>query len=146
MRRMSEAELMLREWHRKFEVPLANEPTVPPPTRRELRVKLINEEAKEFSDASDACDLIEAADALADLLYVVYGAALEWGIPVDDVLKEVHRSNMTKVWPDGTVHRREDGKILKPPTYSRANIHEVLLTPRRFYTRVDGVPTGDITD
>lgn len=51
---------------------------------------------------------------------------MEWGIPLDDVFAEVHRSNMTKIWPDGTVHKRGDGKILKPPTYSRPNLKPIL--------------------
>jgi predicted HAD superfamily Cof-like phosphohydrolase len=87
---------------------------------------LIREEWEEFAEASRVCDVTGAADALADLLYVVYGAALEWGIPLDDVFVEVHRSNMSKVWPDGTVHYREDGKVLKPPTYSPADVAKVL--------------------
>jgi predicted HAD superfamily Cof-like phosphohydrolase len=100
--------------------------TVPVVQRRVLRIKLINEEALEFEQASRSGDIVEVADALGDLLYVVYGAALEWGIPLDAVFTEIHRSNMTKVWPDGTVHYREDGKVLKPPSYSPANIAAVL--------------------
>lgn len=58
------------------------------------------------------------AKELADLLYVVYGTAEELGIPLEEVFKEVHQSNMSKVWPDGTVHYNEIGKVLKPDTYS----------------------------
>lgn len=123
---MSRAFSALYQWHQQFGVPFYFQPFVPPTSRRELRVKLINEEAKEFSDASDAGDVVEAADALADLLYVTYGSAVEWGIPIDHVFEEVHRSNMTKVWPDGTVHYREDGKVLKPPSYSPANVRGVI--------------------
>ena len=123
----SKAHEMLTEFHSRFEVPILELPTVPGSDRRQLRVNLINEEAREFEAASSSKDLIEAADALADLMYVVYGAALEWGIPLDEVFAEVHRSNMTKVWPDGTIHRREsDQKILKPPTYSPADIRSVI--------------------
>jgi predicted HAD superfamily Cof-like phosphohydrolase len=117
---------MLLEWHKKFGVPVSLVPCIPPRDRRDLRASLITEEAAEFDLASTAGDITEAADALADLLYVIYGAALEWGIDVDAVLEEVHRSNMTKVWPDGTIHMRDDGKILKPPTYSPADIRKVL--------------------
>jgi len=116
----------LRVWHRKFGVPVLEGPQAPPEERRNLRVELIREEWQEFAEASRACDVPGAADALADLLYVVYGAALEWGIPLDDVFAEVHRSNMSKVWPDGTVHYREDGKVLKPPAYSPADVAKVL--------------------
>jgi len=117
---------MLREWHAKFGVPILPAPAWPGEKRAELRVRLINEEALEFEQASAGHDPVAVADAIADLLYVVYGAALEWGIPADDVLAEVHRSNMTKVWPDGTVHYREDGRVLKPPTYSPADIAGVF--------------------
>jgi predicted HAD superfamily Cof-like phosphohydrolase len=124
---MSKAHRMLVEFNEKFEVPILDTPQVPDEGRRKLRVNLINEEALEFQTASEAGDLIEAADALADIMYVVYGAALEWGIPLDAVFAEVHRSNMSKVWEDGSIRRREsDQKILKPPTYSPADISFVL--------------------
>lgn len=123
---MSNADAKLREWHEKFGVPILVNPSFPGRERADLRVKLINEEAREFQDAADCGDLIEMADALADLVYVVYGAALECGIPLDAVFDEVHRSNMTKVWPDGTVHYRDDGKVLKPPTYSPADVALIL--------------------
>lgn len=58
------------------------------------------------------------AKELADLLYVVYGTADEFKIPLAQVFETVHNSNMSKVWDDGTVHRNEYGKVLKPPTYS----------------------------
>ena len=58
------------------------------------------------------------AKELADLLYVVYGTAEELGIPLQEVFKVVHSSNMSKVWDDGTVHYNEKGKVLKPDTYS----------------------------
>lgn len=123
---MSAVDTALREWHSRFGVPILDAPKFPGRERADLRVKLINEEALEFQQAAERGDLIEMADALADLVYVVYGAALECGIPLDDCFDEVHRSNMTKVWDDGTVHYREDGKVLKPPTYSPADIALVL--------------------
>ena len=116
----------VREFHEKFNVPVASHPTVPPIERRALRAELIREEFKEFQTASREGDIVQAADALADLLYVVYGAALEWGIPLDAVFQEVHRSNMTKLWPDGLPHCRDDGKILKPPGYSPADVSGVI--------------------
>lgn len=123
---LSDKVKMLMEWHMLFGVPIRPSPQYPGPERAALRVSLINEEAREFEDASAAGDVVEAADALADLLYVVYGAALEWGIPIDKVFTEVHRSNLTKVWPDGTVHYREDGKVIKPDTYTKADIKALL--------------------
>ena len=125
---MSESVVMgsLREWHSKFGVPILDSPAAPHPDRVKLREDLIREEFEEFLEAGANRDPVAAADALADLVYVVYGAALEWGIPLDACFAEVHRSNMTKVWPDGTVHYREDGKVLKPPSYSPADIAGIL--------------------
>jgi predicted HAD superfamily Cof-like phosphohydrolase len=72
-------------------------------------------------------DLIEAADAIGDILVTTYGAANRLGVNASQVFKEVDRSNNTKVWEDGTIHRREsDGKVIKPPTYSPADIAGVL--------------------
>lgn len=123
---MSHAISMLVEWHKKFGVPVKLTPQYPGEDRAELRIELIREELEEFEAASNSGDIIGVADAIGDLLYVIYGAALEWGIPADYVLREVHRSNMTKVWPDGTVHYREDGKVIKPPTYSPPDIKGIL--------------------
>jgi predicted HAD superfamily Cof-like phosphohydrolase len=64
----------------------------------------------------------ELAKELADLLYVVYGTADELGIPLQQVFTEVHKSNMSKVWPDGTVKRNDFGKVLKPPTYKKPDL------------------------
>ncbi len=71
-------------------------------------------------------DLVETADALADLVYVVYGMALEMGIDLDAVLAEVHSSNLSKLMPDGTVRRRADGKILKGPGFREPDIGAVI--------------------
>lgn len=64
----------------------------------------------------------ELAKELADLLYVVYGTAEELGIPLEEVFKTVHESNMSKVWPDGEVHYNEFGKVLKPNTYVKPDL------------------------
>ena len=67
-------------------------------------------------------DVIEAADALADLVYVVYGMAIESGMNLDSVLAEVQASNLSKLMPDGSVELREDGKVLKGPNFFQPNI------------------------
>jgi predicted HAD superfamily Cof-like phosphohydrolase len=71
-------------------------------------------------------DLENYAKELADLVYVVYGAAIEHGIDLDAVFKEVHESNMSKAYPDGSVHFREDGKVLKGPHYKAPDIAALL--------------------
>ncbi|MEC4681184.1 MAG: hypothetical protein VST67_10880, partial [Nitrospirota bacterium] len=69
-------------------------------------------------------DLPAMAKELADLLYVVYGTAVSLGIDLEPVFKEVHRSNMSKVGG----YKREDGKWVKPPTYSPASLEDILET------------------
>lgn len=71
-------------------------------------------------------DVVESADALADLVYVIYGMALESGIDLDKVLAEVQASNLSKLMPDGSVLLREDGKILKGPHFFPPNVARAL--------------------
>lgn len=84
----------------------------------ELRFDLIEEEFNELRHALDKDDIVEVADALGDMMYVIIGAALVWGIPIGQVFNEIHRSNMSKLGEDGSPIYREDGKILKGPHYS----------------------------
>lgn len=151
---MSKASEQVKEFHKAFSVEDAEKPTIPSLDRRIMRARLIVEEVFEFLEASGLSlkmlstlssknatfyivpmvsglnyvtpNIVEAADALADIKYVVEGAALTWGIPLDEVFDEVHRSNMSKVPEDGVIIKREDGKVLKPPTYSPPNIHPIL--------------------
>lgn len=88
-----------------------------------LRVKLCQEELDELREAMIAGDIVECADAIADLLYVTLGAAVALGIQIGPVFSEVHRSNMTK-FIDG--HRRDDGKWVKGPSYSPAQVAHIL--------------------
>lgn len=93
-----------------------------------LRASLILEEANEFLVASQSSDFVGMIDAICDLLYVTYGAAVAMGIDIEPFFDEVHRSNMSKLDPETKLPvRREDGKILKPSTYSPANIKRILL-------------------
>lgn len=105
-----------------------------------LRRNLIEEEFGEVKDALIFLafvreynlnqDILRAtedvAKELADLLYVVYGTADALGIPLSKVFKAVHRSNMSKLGPDGKPVRREDGKILKGDNYQAADIGKLL--------------------
>lgn len=86
-----------------------------------LRHKLIKEEYHELDEEMmGILDKKKMAKELADLLYVVYGTAVSFGIPIDDVFDEVHRSNMSKL-VDGKPLKREDGKVLKGPNYTPPN-------------------------
>jgi predicted HAD superfamily Cof-like phosphohydrolase len=91
-----------------------------------LRLDLIDEECRELKDAIDDWNLIEVADALTDLLYVVYGAGHAFGINLDVAFNNVHSSNMSKFDEDGNPIYREDGKVLKGPNYFPPNIKRAL--------------------
>jgi predicted HAD superfamily Cof-like phosphohydrolase len=113
---------MVRAFHEKHGHPTRNIPGFETCSAelRLLRVRLIMEEAAEAVQAIHEKDIVETADALADLLYVVYGAALAFGIPLDSVVAEVHRSNMTK--PSLNVH----GKGGKGDGYTPPDIRKAL--------------------
>ena len=102
------------------------EPTWPDFNTRELRLELIAEELDELSDAVADRDMIEIADALTDLLYVIYGAGHAFGIDLDECFKEVHNSNMSKLGPNGRPIHREDGKVMKGPGYFEPDLESIL--------------------
>lgn len=126
---------MVREWHEAFGVPAPDKPQDITFNRHTLRVDLIEEELDEYRTAWNQEDLVEAADALADLLYVVYGTAVEHGINIDEVFAEVHRSNMSKLGEDGKPIYREDGKVLKGPNFELPKIEEIIER------QINGTPT-----
>ena len=92
----------------------------------DLRLDLINEEYKELRDAVEADDIVEVADALTDMLYVVYGMGHAFGINLDLAFNNVHASNMSKMGEDGKPIYREDGKVLKGPNYFPPKIKRAL--------------------
>ena len=102
------------------------EPTWPDFNTRELRLELIAEELDELSDAIADRDMIQIADALTDLLYVVYGAGHTFGIDLDECFQEVHRSNMSKLGENGRPIHREDGKVMKGPGYFEPDLEGIL--------------------
>lgn len=91
-----------------------------------LRMRLIDEEYKEVIEAIELRDPYKIAKELADLLYVVYGTAVSFGIDLDEVFDIVHRSNMTKLGEDGKPIYRDDGKILKSENYVPADLSEIF--------------------
>lgn len=115
------------EFHIAFRLPVRSLPTADiDPALARLRVALLEEETGEFATASQKGDLIGIADALADVVYVAYGTALTYGIDLDSVLREVHRSNMSKLDEDGEPTIRDDGKVLKSGCYVPPDIQAVL--------------------
>jgi predicted HAD superfamily Cof-like phosphohydrolase len=100
-------------------------PEFPDENERVLRRKLLKEEVEEYFDGEDKDDIENVAKELADIIYIVCGTAASYGIPLDRVFNEVHRSNMEKL-VDGKVVRRDDGKILKPEGWTAPDIKSVL--------------------
>jgi predicted HAD superfamily Cof-like phosphohydrolase len=119
---MMDPQVMVEEFHRKFEIAIGQRPSVPDEATCQLRVRLIQEEFDELKEAMGAQDLVGVAKELADLLYVVYGTAVAYGMDMDPVFREVHRSNLTKVGG----YKRADGKWVKPLTYSPAQVEPLL--------------------
>lgn len=93
-----------------------------------LRFNLMAEENEEYLEAAKNNDLIEVADALGDMLYILCGTIIEHGLQdkIDDVFNEIQRSNMSKLGLDGQPIFREDGKVLKGPNYFKPNILKIL--------------------
>jgi predicted HAD superfamily Cof-like phosphohydrolase len=113
-------------FHSMYGMPIEETPRLLEPERAELRVKLIEEELGELIDALEAGDIVEAADALGDLIYVVNGMAIEMGINLDHVVRVIQVSNETKLGEDGKPIYREDGKVLKGPNYEPPKIEDEL--------------------
>lgn len=134
------------DFHDAMGQPVYSELTTPPDERLHLRANLVFEECMELMESiypgldvqhdvgrttiywggETKLDHVEAADALADIVYVCLGAANEFGIPLDKVWEEVHRSNMAKIGPNGEVKRRADGKVIKPEGWVGPDIKKVL--------------------
>jgi predicted HAD superfamily Cof-like phosphohydrolase len=88
----------------------------------------MEEENKEYLEAAQGDDLVEVADALGDMLYILCGTILEHGMQykIEEVFEEIQRSNMSKLGKDGKPLYREDGKVLKGPDYFKPDIRGIL--------------------
>ncbi|SNS31999.1 Predicted phosphohydrolase, Cof family, HAD superfamily [Belliella buryatensis] len=141
-------------FHKTFKHPILSKPQIPDTKRCELRVSLIAEELKELEEAIADQNIVEIADALCDIQYVLSGAILEFGLAdkFKDLFEEVQRSNMSKVCKDLTeaeatvshyqnlgvdcfyekegdmylVYRKGDRKTLKSINYSPADLKSIL--------------------
>ena len=119
----------LIEFHRVFGAHVENAPTVDVPDEViALRVGLIQEELNEYRHAAEAHDLVEVADALSDLLYVVLGTYVSHGLQdlAEALFAEVHRSNMSKLDENGRVIYRADGKVLKSERWRPPDLGSIL--------------------
>ena len=119
---MTDEQSMVEEFHKKFDILVQASPTAASEETKRLRIRLIQEEFDELKESMAEGNLAALAKEMADLLYVVYGTAVSYGIDMEPVFREVHRSNLSKVGG----YKREDGKWVKPPTYSPASIEPII--------------------
>ena len=93
-----------------------------------LRFHLMKEENEEYLEAANNNDLVEVADALGDMLYILCGTIIEHGMQhkIEEVFDEIQRSNMSKLGENGEPVYRDDGKVLKGPNYFKPNIGDIL--------------------
>ena len=91
--------------------------------KNNLRFNLMNEENNEYLNAAKNDDIIEVADALGDMLYILCGTIIEHGMQdiIEPIFDEIQKSNMSKLGEDGNPIYREDGKVLKGPNYFKPN-------------------------
>ena len=96
--------------------------------KNELRFNLMKEENEEYLEAVENNDIVEIADALGDMLYILCGTILEHGLQhkIEEVFDEIQRSNMSKLGEDGKPIYRVDGKVMKGPNYFKPNFSAIL--------------------
>lgn len=119
----------VQEFHEAFGLGINQEPTAQlPENKLKLRFDLMAEENEEYLEAAKENDLVEVADALGDMLYILCGTILEHGMQhkIEDVFNEIQLSNMSKLGANGKPIYREDGKVLKGPNYFKPDISKVL--------------------
>lgn len=117
------------EFHEAFQLNAQQKPTVEiPQERKKLRYELMKEENEEYLEAASNNDIIEVADALGDMLYILCGTIIEHGMQdiIEDVFDEIQKSNMSKLAADGKPIYREDGKVLKGPQYFKPDFNTIL--------------------
>jgi predicted HAD superfamily Cof-like phosphohydrolase len=119
----------VEEFHKAFKIENNYTPTVD--LSKDdilLRYKLMREENEEYLEAAENGDLVEVADALGDMLYILCGTILKHGMQdkIAEVFQEIQRSNMSKLDKDGNPIYREDGKVLKSDQYFKPDIKTIL--------------------
>jgi predicted HAD superfamily Cof-like phosphohydrolase len=119
----------VQDFHQAFGLGIRHAPTAKlNPKTLQLRYDLMKEENEEYLEAALKNDLVEVADALGDMLYILCGTIIEHGMQhkIEEVFEEIQRSNMSKLGEDGKPIYREDGKVLKGPNYFKPDIAAIL--------------------
>jgi len=116
-------------FHKKFNIDYLNAPKANIPLEtKELRFKLMEEENLEYLKATKENNLVEIADALGDMLYILCGTIISHGLQdkIEEIFQEIQNSNMSKLGKNGKPIFREDGKVLKGPNYFKPDIRRIL--------------------
>ena len=119
----------VKEFHTAFEIGFSESPKSDlGETKNLLRYNLMKEENEEYLEAVQNNDLIEIADALGDMLYILCGTIIEHGLQhkIEAVFDEIQRSNMSKLDHDGKPIYREDGKVMKVPNYFKPDFSKII--------------------
>jgi predicted HAD superfamily Cof-like phosphohydrolase len=119
----------VQEFHEAFGLGIQHKPIASlADAKLKLRFDLMAEENEEYLEAAKENDLVEVADALGDMLYILCGTIIEHGMQhkIEEVFEEIQRSNMSKLGEDGEPIYREDGKVLKGPNYFKPHIKDIL--------------------
>jgi predicted HAD superfamily Cof-like phosphohydrolase len=119
----------VEKFHEAFKIGNNYSPTVElSPAEIALRHRLMSEENEEYLEAALEGDIVEVADALGDMLYILCGTILKHGLQhkIEEVFQEIQRSNMSKLDANGDPIYREDGKVMKSDQYFVPNIASIL--------------------
>ena len=119
----------VEDFHNAFGLSVAKKPITKLSSETiQLRFNLMKEENEEYYEAAKRNDIIEVADALGDMLYILCGTILSHGMQnkIHEVFEEIQRSNMSKLGNDGKPIYRDDGKVMKGPNYFRPDIGAIL--------------------
>ena len=119
----------VKKFHQVYKLNYSESPTTKISQETiKLRFKLMAEENEEYLSAAKNNDLIEVADALGDMMYILCGTILSHGLQhkIEEIFQEIQSSNMSKLGKDGKPIYREDGKVLKGPNYFKPDIKKIL--------------------
>ncbi len=119
----------VEEFHKIYKLGNSKEPIGKLENNKEkLRFDLMKEENEEYLEAAAKGDIVEVADALGDMLYILCGTIIEHGMQdlIDEVFEEIHRSNLSKLDENGNPIYREDGKVIKGPNYFKPDIKKII--------------------
>jgi predicted HAD superfamily Cof-like phosphohydrolase len=117
---------MVKEFHKAFNHPIAEKPTLMSLERAEKRYKWMKEEIDEFINATKNGDIYEQVDAMIDNIYFALGTLVEIGVYPEKIFEIVQNANMSKLWEDGKPRYNKDGKVIKPNGWQ--DPHDLIKT------------------